>query len=219
MPRSVAFLMVKSGNWAPRVAKGTFRPGRALAAPQTTCEIPSACPFTWHTRNFSAFGCGSVLIISPTMTPENLPAAGWAASTSNPAMVNWATNCSVVIPGLTHSLNQASLNFINSAAVHFLKGWWALKLPQKIQVVFKKQPQIIDAITQHRQTLHTHAERKTCVDIRIHTTGAEHIGMHHPATHHFQPAGLFTYPATLARTLGTLNVHFSRGFCKRKIRG
>ena len=113
-PRSFAFLMSKSASFAPTRAKGTFMPAFALGAPHTTwnCSSPA---LTVQTFKRSALGWASVLRISPTTTWLNSSATGVTASTSRPAMVICATNSSVLTSGLTHSRNQASLNFIETA--------------------------------------------------------------------------------------------------------
>ena len=91
------------------------------------------------------------------------------------------------------------------------------KLLQKTQVILEKQPQIADAVTQHGQALHTHAKRKAREIFRIDTAIGEHIGMHHPATHDFEPAALFADPAARAPALSALNIHFRRWLGERKI--
>ena len=124
-PRSLAFLILKSpGNTAPSVASGILMPGRAFAAPHTICT--SSTPLlTRQTCSFSASGWGSAATISATTTPEKLPATGSIASTSRPAIVNRAANCSVSTAGFTHSRNHCSLNFIFFPS----KNFWATHVP------------------------------------------------------------------------------------------
>jgi len=113
MPRSLAFLIFRSsGMRAPTVASGAFIPAQTLGAPQTICKGPSSPAATWHTCNLSASGCASTDSTSATTTPLKPPATGSTESTSRPAIVSCSASCWVSSPGLTHSRNQPSLNFI-----------------------------------------------------------------------------------------------------------
>jgi len=52
----------------------------------------------------------------------------------------------------------------------------------------------------------------------VDTAGFQHIGIHHPATQNFNPAGIFTNVTSFATTDITGDIHFCRWFGKRKIR-
>ncbi len=47
---------------------------------------------------------------------------------------------------------------------------------------------------------------------------AEHLGMHHAAAEHFEPAGVLAHPAAASATDDARDVHLGRGFGKRKVR-
>src|SRR5579872_5241167 len=61
---------------------------------------------------------------------------------------------------------------------------------QKPQIVVEEQPQIVDAIAQHRQPLDAGAKRVAGVALRIDAAGFEHARMHHAAAGNLEPAGL-----------------------------
>ena len=63
-----------------------------------------------------------------------------------------------------------------------------IKLRKKTQIVFEEGAQVSHAVTQHGQTLNTHAKGQATVLIGVNTDIAQHIGMNHAATEHFQPA-------------------------------
>src|SRR6056297_81524 len=91
------------------------------------------------------------------------------------------------------------------------------ELLKEAQVVLKKQTQIIHAIAQHRQTLHSHTKGKASVCFRIDAAVGEHRRMHHAAAHHLEPASLAADTAASAAALHTLDVHLGRGLGKREI--
>jgi len=74
-------------------------------------------------------------------------------------------------------------------------------------------------VAKHGYPLHTHASRKPRVDLRIIAAIEEHGGVHHPATHDLQPAGVAAHPAALAATDEAFAFHFSAGLCERKVGG
>ena len=47
---------------------------------------------------------------------------------------------------------------------------------------------------------------------------AEHLGMHHAAAKHFEPAGVLAHPTAASATDDAGDVHLGRGFGKRKVR-
>ena len=91
------FLILKlPGKTAPTTATGIHRFGRTFAAPHTIANASSVSSTdTVQTRNLSALGCFSTVKTFPTTTPENSAAAFETESTSNPAIVSFAANCSV----------------------------------------------------------------------------------------------------------------------------
>ena len=110
-------------------------------------------------------------------------------------MVIWATRSSVEIDGFTDCRNQDSLNFI---------GYPSLKLFQETQIVFEKQSQVINAVTQHSQTLNTHTKGKAGVLVCIYITALKYIGVHHAATHYLKPASVAADTTAFTGTVGAL---------------
>src|SRR5438105_4445487 len=100
-----------------------------------------------------------------TTTSENAGAAGSAASTSSPAMVRDSCSTADAIGGLHSVRNQLSENFIGAPS---------RELSQEAQVVLIKHPQVVDAITRHREAIGAHAKCKSLVTLRIDTHGAQH---------------------------------------------
>src|SRR5690606_25297472 len=130
----------------------------------------------------SASGCFSALIISPTTTLLKSAATGAMPSTSSPAMVKACAKASLSKAGSTNCLSQFSEN-----CIYFLA-----ELFQETQIVLKEQSQVINAITQHGQTLHTQTKGKSPVLLAIDADMTKYLRMHHAATADFQPA---TIPA------------------------
>ncbi len=62
------------------------------------------------------------------------------------------------------------------------------ELLEEAQIVVEEQAQVVDAVAQHRQALHAHAEGITGVLLGIDTDRGEHIRMHHAAAQQLQPA-------------------------------
>src|SRR3546814_5299771 len=62
------------------------------------------------------------------------------------------------------------------------------ELLKKTQIVVEEQPQIVDAVAQHRHALHAHAERVAGIFFGIDTDRLQHLRMHDAAAQHFQPA-------------------------------
>src|ERR1035441_5902357 len=90
---------------------------------------------------------------------------------------------------------------------------------QELQIVFKKQTQIVHPIAQHGQPLDTGAEGIARVALRVDTAGGEYARVHHAATGDLKPAGLLADTATAALAQHTGDVDLGRGFGEWKIRG
>src|SRR3546814_15378012 len=52
------------------------------------------------------------------------------------------------------------------------------ELLKKTQIVVEEQPQIVDAVAQHRHALHAHAERVAGIFFGIDTDRLQHLRMH-----------------------------------------
>ena len=123
-PRTLACLIEMPGSSAPTCAHGTLMPTRALAAPQTICNV-CPIPFTWpictlHNCNRSASGCFSAETISPITTWLNIALAGCSSSTSSPAIVKALLNSAELSLVLTKVRNQFSENCILTKSLFFL---------------------------------------------------------------------------------------------------
>jgi hypothetical protein len=70
---------------------------------------------------------------------------------------------------------------------------YLIKLLQKVQIVIKKQPQIIHVVTQHSETVEADAEGETGVSLGIDIHVFQHVGMHHTAAADFQPFAVFAH--------------------------
>ncbi|RMO19822.1 hypothetical protein ALQ47_05273 [Pseudomonas cichorii] len=92
------------------------------------------------------------------------------------------------------------------------------KLRQEPQVVVEEQAQIIDAVTQHCQTLDTHAESKALELFRVDAGHAQHVRVDHSAAHDFQPAGLLADATALAAAHHAFHIDFSGRLGEREER-
>ena len=75
-----------------------------------------------------------------------------------------------------------------------------LKLLQELQVVLEEQPQVVDAVFQHGDALHAHAESETRVFLRVNAAGDEDIGVAHATAEDFNPTRVLTDVAAFAAT-------------------
>lgn len=91
-----------------------------------------------------------------------------------------------------------------------------LKLPQKSQIILKKQAQIIDAKFQHRHTLNAKAKGKTGILLRVDSDMVKNFRINHAAAHDLEPAGPLAHAATSAATKHAAHVDFCRGLRERK---
>src|SRR5579859_2348772 len=135
--------------------------------------------------------------------------AGVTDATSTPpepsfrAML-WASSSS-----FTNSFNQLTLIFMCRAS---------LELAQEAQVVVVVHADVVDAVAQHPQTLHADAEGPARVALGVDLAGLEHVGMHHAAAQHLQPAGVLAHTATGAAAEHAADVHFRARLHEREVR-
>src|SRR4249919_2931815 len=202
-PRSFAALIaMPPGRLAPTVANGAFRPARAFGAPQTICTMPLPVS-TWQTCRRSASGCFSALTICATTTPSSDSPSTVMSSTSRPIAVSVAASSSRVAVVGTCWRSQFSENFMCSlpvgwASAHRHRVEWRVaahltnagsgELLEEAHVVLEEAAQIVDAVTQHREALHAHAEGIAGVFLRIDADVAKHVRMDHAAAQHLEPA-------------------------------
>jgi len=93
-----------------------------------------------------------------------------------------------------------------------------LKLFQELQVVLEEQPQVVDAIFQHGDALHTHAEGEARVLLRVDAAGNEDVGVAHAATQNLNPTRVLADVAAFAATNVARDVHLRRGLGEGEIR-
>src|SRR5262245_34409114 len=90
------------------------------------------------------------------------------------------------------------------------------KLFQKPQVVFVKEPNVLDPVPQDRHALDADPPRESRVALRIVAHCLEHGRMHHPRPADLEPSGLLAHGAALAVALPAADVDFSARFGVRK---
>ena len=83
----------------------------------------------------------------------------------------------------------------------------------------EEEPQIVDAIAQHREALDAHAEGVTREVLVVDTDMAKDLGVDHSATEDLEPAGMAADTATLATTHHALDVSLGRWLGERKVGG
>src|SRR4030095_16630247 len=98
------------------------------------------------------------------------------------------------------------------------------KLFQEPHVVLKEHLNVVDAVLQHRQTIHAHSEREATHFFRVVFHKAIHRGIDHPRAKQFNPTRTFALAASRARRAAAAaaaenagHVEFDRWFGKRKI--
>src|SRR5579875_3472453 len=91
------------------------------------------------------------------------------------------------------------------------------ELTQEAQIIPEKLLQIVDAVLQHRQTVHAKSERKTRVAPRLVMGEIVDCRVDHACAKHFNPAGMLAGPAALSRANVTGGVEFGRGFREREV--
>src|SRR5579859_1807768 len=106
--------------------------------------------------------------------------AGSTAATSMPAARRRVAMAAPSAGSLMNSLSQLTLIFMPCPSA---------ELAQEAQVVVVVHADVVDAVAQHPQAFHAHAEGPAAVAFRVDAAGLEHVGMHHAAAQHFQPAG------------------------------
>src|SRR5215475_3748753 len=143
--------------------------------------------------------------ISPTTTPLRSGATGVTDATSMPALTRRSAACAAVSLRSTNSRTQPYGIFIASR-----------ELPEEAQVVLEEEPQVVDAVLQHRDAFDAHAERPARVFLRIVADVLQHLRMHHPAPEDLEPAGLLAHPAAIAVTGEAQHVHLGRGLRERE---
>ena len=151
-PRSRAALISHAAGQsrADRAPRRTFMPARTFGAPQTICTDSSRRSMTWQTLSFSAFGCRAHSTTSPTRRPRAAAPRLDAPSTSSPAIVSR--------PRVRASRHDGLDPFAQPGFAELHRPP-ARNCSQEAQVVLEVQPDVVDAVAQHRQALDAHAER------------------------------------------------------------
>src|SRR6266496_153502 len=106
--------------------------------------------------------------------PSNSPATFSTPSTSRPSMVRRSESSSGDQLKSTYCLSQLKVSFTS-------------ELFQKTQIVFVEQPDVVDAVTNHRDALDAEAESPTGPDLRVIADGFKNLRMDHAAPGDLQP--------------------------------
>src|SRR5262249_21177381 len=162
-----------AGRVEPGRISATLSPAWKFCAPQTICRSP-APSFTRQRDSLSALGCFSRVITWATTTPSNSPPNFCIPSTSIPSIVRRSANSSGVHGTSTYCLTQFRVTFI-------------LKLPQEPKVILIKQPDVVNAIANHRDALDPETESPARPDLRIVADILEHLRMDHAAPRQLKP--------------------------------
>src|SRR6187399_1769499 len=122
---------------------------------------------------FVVTSTSSAMPPSPSSTP----------STWKPAAVRRRdTSAGVTAAGNEESSrSHSSESFIASPSTH---------LPQQPLVALEEQPDVGDAVTDHRHAIEPHAEREAAVHRGIEPAVAQHARVDHAATEDLHPAGV-----------------------------
>ena len=98
-----------------------------------------------------------------------------------------------------------------------LSPYLLIKLAKKTQIVFKKEAQVIHAITKHRHSFNTHAKGETSIFFVIKTDVIKYLGVDHAAAHHLKPTRVTTDTTALATTDDALNIDLGRRLGKGEV--
>src|SRR5579864_2464470 len=100
------------------------------------------------------------------------------------------------------------------------------KLPQEAHVVLKKDLDVVDAVLEHGQAIHAHAECEPADLFGVVVHEAIDSGIDHARAEEFDPAGAFALAAgltggcrTAAAAENARDVELHRGFREGKIAG
>src|SRR5579862_3828593 len=97
------------------------------------------------------------------------------------------------------------------------------KLPEEADVVLEKDLDVVDAVLEHGQAIHAHAESEAADFFRVVVHETIDGGIDHARAEEFDPAGAFALTAGLAGGCGAAasaenagDVEFHRRFRERK---
>src|SRR5450755_84484 len=197
----IAVLRISSppGSVAPMRAHGTTIPAATLGAPQTIDKGSPVPASTRHTVRRSALGWRSTSSTCAATTPLNAGAAFARSSTSRPAMVSAWASASLSSGGSTKVRSQCSENFISRPSfppslvtARESSGFEGIgsrsrELPEESQIILVEHPQVVDAVTQHRQPICTHAEGEALIALGIDADRSQDVGMNLPRAGDLQP--------------------------------
>src|SRR5690606_12860628 len=88
------------------------------------------------------------------------------------------------------------------------------KLTQEAEIVVEKQPNVVDAVAEHRDALDAHAEREARPPLRIVADVEQHLRMDHAGAQNLQPAFVAADAAAGAVAHDALDVHLGAGLRK-----
>src|SRR4030095_8740766 len=82
-----------------------------------------------------------------------------------------------------------------------------------------KQPDVVDAVLKHGDTLDPHAEGEACEFLGIDADKSEHNRIHHPAAADLEPPRSLANPTPAALADEASKIHFRRRLRKGEIAG
>ena len=90
------------------------------------------------------------------------------------------------------------------------------ELSEKPHVIVKKDPDIINAVFQHGDSLNAHAKSKSGDPGRVVADIFKHGGMDHAGAENLEPSGLGTDPTPFSSAHDTENIDLGAGFGERE---
>src|SRR5579885_1395710 len=111
-------------------------------------------------------------------------------------------------PAQRYSHDKFSINHYNQLR---------LELAQETQIVSREEADLADAVFEHGDTLHAHAEGETAIAFGIIADFAQQLRMDHARAENFQPAGVFAETTSLAIAENAANINFGARLCEWEV--
>ena len=163
--------------------------GGPAGVPAAGCLLHAAAPIRrGHSRAPSRstdMQSGRLAVTSKSST------ASPPASVSMPSTANPRTD---IVAAISSAVPGTSTNSRSQESEHLHSG----ELLQEAQVVLVEQPDVVDAVLQHRDALHADAEREPGDLLRVVADGFEHRRVDHAAAENLEPAGVLADAAARA---------------------
>src|SRR5579885_1401552 len=111
-------------------------------------------------------------------------------------------------PAQRYSHDKFSINHYNQLR---------LELAQETQIVSREEADLADAVLEHGDTLHAHAEGEAAIAFGIVADLAQQLGMDHAGAENFQPAGMFAEAEALAIAENAANIDLGAWLCEWEV--